>query len=228
MVARLSHSTSTKLGASLSTTPAVRDEVLKGADHQEFRSTHLPPGFKAVFTLIPSGSGKPSRNLLFNAHYSLFVHIKYVIDSSSLVSLIKAGLEVFLKRGGKVFFTVPEVFEEVVAEGLRRGSLDAVAARKLFDDGTIKIEGLRKSRNVDENVVELAVRTGSVVLANDTKLARKALARGAGTLSSAAFCALLFESRLISSAEFKEAVRSLVEKRRLSADNAEKFLAGVS
>lgn len=160
------------------------------------------------------------------------MRIECVVDSASLVSLAKSGLENYLGRLDWALLTVEEVFEEVVELGLQKGFLDALKAKRLFDDETIRIAREspikhRQGGSTDDRVVRLAMEKRAVMLTNDVKLARKALAAGVEVLGSADICLLLKEKKRISREEFETAIARLVENQRLSDKNAEKYLEGV-
>ena len=169
-------------------------------------------------------------SLLFFAHYMLHMRMECVIDSSSLVSLCRCGLEEFLAKSGCKFFTVKEVFDEVVEDGLSKGLLDAAAAKKLFADEVIDIAedfGYR-GKPVDEKVVELAKKRGSMLMANDAKVLRRAVAEGLEAMNTAGFLFAVMRKGGMSKEKFKECLDRLLEKNRLSLKNAEKYLKEVS
>ena len=100
--------------------------------------------------------------------------IECVIDSSSIISLCKCDLEPFLKASGWKFISLREVFNEVVERGLAEGFLDAIQAKKLFDDKVITLEKIKEkipaNFSTDEKIVELAKELNAMVLSNDPKL----------------------------------------------------------
>lgn len=157
------------------------------------------------------------------------MNTKCVIDSSSIISLCKCGLEGYLADSGWKFVSIREVFTEVVARGLEKGFLEALIAKRLFDDGTIEtIAPLAAGAGAtDDKVIEAAAKTRSILLANDVKMRRRASLAGATAIGSADFCIFLLNARKIGVGDFKEALGKLVEQGRLSPKNAEKYLEGI-
>ena len=159
------------------------------------------------------------------------MRIGCVIDSSSIISLCKCELESFLGISEWKFICPNEVFREVVEDGFAQGFIDAVAAKKLFDDRVIILTETRgevpKNLSTDGKVIELASERKAMVLSNDPKLARKAVGRGIVALRSAGLCRFLAENGRITKSQFKNAVMLLVERNRLSEKNAEEYLKGV-
>src|SRR3989338_8691358 len=140
--------------------------------------------------------------------------IECVIDSSSIISLCKCGLESFLKKSGWKFISVKEIFHEVVERGFAEGYVDALAAKKLFDEGVITLAEIKgkipELLTPDEKVIELAKERKAVVLSNDQKLGRKAVGMGVVAFRSAGLCGFLAKKGLITKNQFNSAVMLLV------------------
>lgn len=155
--------------------------------------------------------------------------IECVIDSSSIISLCTCRLQSFLETSGWRFISPSEVYDEVVEEGLVEGHADAIAAKKLFDEGTIAVlevkAGTPPDLSTDEKVVELAKERDAAVLSNDPKLGRMAVSAGLVALRSAGFFRFLAAKGLMKKNQFKESVRLLVRNKRLSEKNAKEYLA---
>lgn len=154
--------------------------------------------------------------------------IECVVDSSSIISLCKCGLQDFLGLTGWRVVTVPEVFGEVVVQGSLKGELDVLAARALFDSGAIsRIDSGGKSGRVDDVVLGFAESRKALFLVNDVKLNRRGKACGLEVLNSAALCLFLYQSGKISKTRFKDALDALVGKQRLSKKTAQEYLKEV-
>ena len=125
------------------------------------------------------------------------MHIKCVIDSSSLISLVKADLDDYLELTGWKFVTVQDVFNEVVNLGLQKGFLDALKSKKLFDAGVITVVAINKNNlPTDLQVIALAQDLQANLLANDVKLGRIALSKCLTVLGSVDLCFFLKEKKI--------------------------------
>ncbi len=157
------------------------------------------------------------------------MRIECVIDSASIISLCKCGLENHLRLTGWKFVSVKGVFVEVVEDGLAKGELDSLVAKRLFDSGTISLVGQSgKGLSVDDGLVQMAKTRNAVLFTNDVKLSRKGNAEGLAVLGSAGLCLLLLKARKIPVAGFVKGIGLLVERKRLSQGNAEKYLQEVA
>jgi predicted nucleic acid-binding protein len=152
-----------------------------------------------------------------------------VLDSSTLVSLAKVdALDLISKliQKGQV---PKEVYTECVEEGLALGYEDAVLIQRLFEAGILGIVSHRSVperglSSVDTIVLSLAQKTKSVLCANDTKLVRRAALYKVQVLGSPDLLLLGLKRKLLIEKSYRDKVRKLHEKGRLSESNMKFYL----
>lgn len=155
--------------------------------------------------------------------------IKCVIDSSTLISLSKIEQLELLKKLDFEVFCPQSVYREAVEAGLLHGHYESIEIKKLVDNSNIKI---RKSSPIkingisrtDTEVINLALIIGSIVLANDTKLSRKAVENKLLAFGSPDLLLMAKERNIISKEFFISKIKELASKKRLSAKTMEEYL----
>ena len=130
------------------------------------------------------------------------MNTKYVIDSSTLISLAKIEELELLKKLELELYTVPEVFAETTQESILHGEIEGIEIRKLFEQKIIAQEkgkniAIRGISGTDAKIIQLAQTISAIVLANDGLLGRKAGLRGLIALGSPDILLLAKEKSLL-------------------------------
>lgn len=105
-----------------------------------------------------------------------------MIDTSSLISLARAGLLDVLESCGLRFVLLDVVRIEAVEEGAAKGYADATAIRARIAGWPV--DPVPAARSVDETVLRAAAEVG-LVITNDLALGRRARNLGASWLRTA-------------------------------------------
>lgn len=145
-----------------------------------------------------------------------------VLDSSSLISLARAGLLSLLQKLPVQPVIVDVVEAEVVDDGLARGHPDAAAI-----EGAIGALPRRSTpsglASADAAVLEAARGVGTLV-ANDLALGRRARNLGVRWLRTADLVVLLAATGAMREDDARDAITSLADAGRLSPDLAGAYL----
>jgi predicted nucleic acid-binding protein len=159
------------------------------------------------------------------------MNTKYVIDSSTLISLAKIGKLELLEKVGFQLYSPPEVFTETTEQAILHGSIEGLEIKKLFTQKTIHQQKGKKNTikgisSTDAKVVQLAESLQAGILANDTTLGRKARIQDLTAMGTPDILLLAKEKNILTEKEFKSNIKELVAKKRLSKKNAVQYLRG--
>ena len=147
--------------------------------------------------------------------------MRAVIDSSSWISLARAGLLDLLRAVAVEPVLLDVVHAEIVDEGRRGGHPDAAAL-------TAAVAGVRvttttgRERAVDARVLDAAKDIG-VLIANDLALGRRARSLGVAWIRSADVILLAVRSGSMSSREGLDGLRALEDTGRITSELAEAY-----
>ena len=147
--------------------------------------------------------------------------MRAVIDSSSWISLARAGLLDLLRAVPVEPVLLDVVHSEIVDEGRRGGHPDAAAL-------TAAVAGVRvttttgRERAVDARVLDAAQDIG-VLIANDLALGRRARSLGVAWIRSADVILLAVRSGSVSSREGLDGLRALEDTGRITSELAEAY-----
>ena len=147
--------------------------------------------------------------------------MRAVIDSSSWISLARAGLLDLLRAVPVEPVLLDVVHSEIVDEGRRGGHPDAAAL-------TAAVAGVRvttttgRERAVDARVLGAAQDIG-VLIANDLALGRRARSLGVAWIRSADVILLAVRSGSVSSREGLDGLRALEDTGRITSELAEAY-----
>ena len=147
--------------------------------------------------------------------------MRAVIDSSSWISLARAGLLDLLRAVAVEPVLLDVVHAEIVDEGRRGGHPDAAAL-------TAAVAGVHvttttgRERAVDARVLDAAQDIG-VLIANDLALGRRARSLGVAWIRSADVILLAVRSGSVSSREGLDGLRALEDTGRITSELAEAY-----
>ena len=164
--------------------------------------------------------------------------MKYVIDTSSLISLARIQY-IDLIEELKIIFVLPgEVYEEAVTQGQAKGYVDSMVIESFIKKYKIKILSVEnkykktvrdKINRVlavgDEAVLALAIKEKvRMVITNDDGLGRIALAMGFIVQASPDLLLEGLRKKILNYEKYESFVRGLVIENRLSSAVAELYL----
>lgn len=150
-----------------------------------------------------------------------------VLDSSTLISLARAGLLPLLGKLPADPVIIDVVETEVVEEGLSHGYPDAAAIEAAIAPLARQKTGSRPTTpDVDTTVLQAARANGTLV-ANDLALGRRARNFGVRWLRTADLVVLLSATEAITAEEAQDAITALAQAGRLSAELAHAYLEEV-
>jgi regulator of extracellular matrix RemA (YlzA/DUF370 family) len=147
--------------------------------------------------------------------------MRAVIDSSSWISLARAGLLDLLRAVPVEPVLLDVVHSEIIDEGRRGGHPDAAAL-------TAAVTGVRvttttgRERAIDARVLDAAQDIG-VLIANDLALGRRARSLGIAWIRSADVILLAVRSGSVSSREGLDGLRALEDTGRITSELAEAY-----
>lgn len=154
-----------------------------------------------------------------------------LLDSSFILSLSKIRALHLLRLGDQPYYTIPEVFEEIVTKGIAVGYPDAIIIKEeLFDKNIVKIcqyyEGLTITgvSTTDSKILAAAESPNTILFADDKTMVKKADQLGIKVQKSPDFLKNIYQEGDIPFATFRESINSLVSEKRLSRLEAEKIL----
>lgn len=145
-----------------------------------------------------------------------------VIDSSSLISLAKAGALSLLGHAPFEVVILDVVRAETVDAGLDSSHADSVAIAAAVAQLAVR-ETATRGISVDAIVLDSAVSAG-VLIANDLALGRRARNVGARWLRTADFVVLLAQLERITPPMGRRAVLALADAGRITSDLAHDYL----
>jgi hypothetical protein len=145
-----------------------------------------------------------------------------VIDSSSLISLAKAGSLSLLGCAPFDVVVLDAVRAETVGAGLAAGLADAAAIATAIADLPVR-QTASGTTPVDTVVLGAAVVAGTLI-ANDLALGRRARNLGARWLRTADLVVLLAKTDRITAPEARRAVLALADAGRITSDLAHDYL----
>lgn len=146
--------------------------------------------------------------------------MKWVLDSSTLISLSRAGLLPLLDRLPEPWLLLDVVWHESVVAAEKAGHVDAVALR-----GTLA--GMVRSAappgpTVDAQVLA-ATGAGATLVANDATLGRRSRNAGARWLRTADLVVLLAALGAIEGGEADSGIVALADAGRITPELAEAY-----
>jgi rRNA-processing protein FCF1 len=147
--------------------------------------------------------------------------MRAVIDSSSWISLARAGLLGLIPAVPVEPVLLDVVQAEIVAEGRRGGHADASAITAAVADTPVMPTEDRE-RSIDARVLNAARRVG-VLIANDLSLGRRARSLGVQWIRSADMLVIALRSGSISSAAALDGVRALEQAGRITRELADAY-----
>jgi rRNA-processing protein FCF1 len=143
-----------------------------------------------------------------------------VLDSSSLISMARAGILPMLSMTPIEPVILDVVVDEVVTRGLAAGYADAAAIEAYFSGLSVRPAG--QVRSVDTAVLEASQKAG-VLVANDLALGRRARNAGVRWLRTADVVLLAVRAGGMAAAEGASAISALLSAGRLTDDLAASY-----
>jgi hypothetical protein len=154
-----------------------------------------------------------------------------LLDSSFILSLSKIRALHLLRLGDQPYYTIPEVFEEIVTKGIAVGYPDAIIIKEeLFDKNIVKICQYSERLTItgvsttDSKILRAAESSNTILFADDKTLVKKAGQLGIKVEKSPDFLKNRYQEGDMPFATFRESINSLVSEKRLSRLEAEKIL----
>ncbi len=148
-----------------------------------------------------------------------------VFDSSSLISLARAGLLQVLERMPFDIVLLDVVWDEVVVAGRAGQHADAVALAAVLDQYNRR--QAPSAPSVDDAVLRAAADDGALAC-NDMTLGRRARNLGARWLRTADLLVLLHRSGRSSRLEAVAGVQALIDSGRITAELGNEYLEVLS
>lgn len=145
-----------------------------------------------------------------------------VMDSSSLISLAKAGSLTLLRHAPFDIVVLDVVRAETVDAGLAASQPDAAAIATAVSELPVRTTAARTG-TVDAVVLDAAVFAGTLV-ANDLALGRRARNLGAGWLRTADLVVLLVRLERITASVGRRTIVALAESGRITGELAHDYL----
>ena len=153
------------------------------------------------------------------------------LDSSFILSLSKIKALHLLRLGDQPYYTIQEVFEEIVTKGVAVGYPDAIIIKEeLFDNNIVKIYQYSEELTItgvsttDSKILAAAKASNTVLFADDKTLVKKAEQLGIEIQKSPDFLKNRYQEDDMLFDTFRELINSLVSEKRLSKVEAEKIL----
>lgn len=146
--------------------------------------------------------------------------MRAVVDSSSWISLARAGLLDVLRAASVEPVLLDVVHAEIVEEGRRGGHADAAVLAAAVAD--VPVITTTSGDRADARVLEGAKRTG-VLIANDLALGRRARSLGAVWIRTADLIIVGVTEGSMSSAEGVEGLRALEASGRITTELADTY-----
>lgn len=155
------------------------------------------------------------------------------MDTSTLVSLAKISSLDLIGKLVRKAMCPQAVYHESVTDGLTQGYEDAVFIQRLFAEKLIRVVPHTAKQEMglsltDSIVLSLAKQAKSVLLANDTKLARRGAACGLVVLGSPDLLLLAKRERMMRASVYREKIQALYREGRLSQSNMQFYLEVVA
>ena len=153
------------------------------------------------------------------------------LDSSFILSLSKIRALHLLRLGDQRYYTIQEVFEEIVTKGIAVGYPDAIIIKEeLFDKDIVKIYQYSEELTItgvsttDSKILAAAKASNSILFADDKTLVKKADELGIEVQKSPDFLKDRYQEGDMPLDTFRESIHSLVSEKRLSRLEADKIL----
>lgn len=146
--------------------------------------------------------------------------MRAVVDSSSWISLARAGLLDVLRSAAVEPVLLDVVHAEIVGEGRRGGHADAVVLAGAV--AAVPVTPTEPDDRVDTRVLNGARQIG-VLIANDLALGRRARSLGVAWIRTADLVVLSVKQGSMSSADGVEGLRALEASGRISAELADTY-----
>jgi len=147
--------------------------------------------------------------------------VRAVVDSSSWISLARAGLLGLLHTVPVEPVLLDVVHAEIVGEGRRGGYADAAALTAAVAPFPVMATKGREGQ-VDSRVLDVAQDIG-VLIANDLALGRRARSLGVAWIRTADLIAVAVRSGSMSSADGIEALNALEASGRITRELADAY-----
>lgn len=151
--------------------------------------------------------------------------MRAVVDTSTLVSLARAGLLGLLERSGLELVILEVVVAEAVTAGLAGRHTDAAAIETALTGRPVTVAP--QAQTTDAAVLLAAIDAG-LLLSNDLALGRRARNSGVLWLRTADLVILAFRSSRFSAVQARAAVQALHHAGRLTGPLADAYLEELS
>ncbi len=152
----------------------------------------------------------------------MLVSVQAVLDSSSAISLARAGLLGLIDRLQLELVILDVVVGETVGEGLVAGHADAAAIEAAFENRPV-LATSGESSSADSVILAEAVTAGMLV-SNDLALGRRARNLGASWLRTADLVIVAHELGSIGPSEARAAIVALRDAGRITPSLADSYL----
>ena len=146
--------------------------------------------------------------------------MRAVIDSSSWISLARAGLLHVLRGVAVEPVLLDVVHAEIVGEGRRGGHAEAAALTAAV--AAVPIKATARRDPADSRVLTAAQEIG-VLIANDLALGRRARSLGVAWIRTADLIILAVQNGSMSSTEGVEGLRALEASGRITSELADAY-----
>ncbi len=170
---------------------------------------------------LPSGDRRTFRTRSVHGYSLMSTLAGVVLDSSTLISLARAGLLPVLTRLPFELVVLDVVWEEVVVAGRSGLHADAVAIEQALADRPRQIAP--DANTVDEAVLLAAVDDG-ILACNDLTLGRRARNLGARWVRTADLLVILVRSGAVAITEAASGIEALFNAGRISQAMRDDYL----
>ncbi|MBV8527262.1 MAG: hypothetical protein JOZ75_03000 [Candidatus Dormibacteraeota bacterium] len=147
--------------------------------------------------------------------------MRAVVDSSSWISMARAGLLEVLRAAAVEPVLLDIVHAEIIDEGRRGGHADSAALSTAVGEIALTATG-RGTASADAGVLEVAQQVGLLV-ANDLALGRRARSLGVVWIRTADLVVIAVRNGAMTSGDGTEALRALVTSGRITRELAEAY-----
>lgn len=157
-----------------------------------------------------------------------------VVDSSTLISLAKIDASFLLEQIDARLICPSEIYAECVEEGWKRGYMDALIIKRLFDQQIVLQESVSKREMIsglsigDSLIIRLAKeKEAEFIFTDDDGLEVKASGLNLKTRRSADILLKMYLSGKISKQSYTQLIQQLGNKKRLDKEKIEIYLKRV-
>lgn len=147
--------------------------------------------------------------------------MRVVVDTSTLITLARAGWLPLLEKAGVQAVLLDVVRDEAVSAGLAGGHADAAAIETVI--AGLPVTETTGPENVDAVVADWARRVG-VLVSNDLALGRRVRNLGAAWVRSADLAVLAHHRQTLSRRAARAAIESMRHAGRITGELADQYL----